>query len=139
MNDRCERCEGDSPTIFCLRCKRAICASCYEPSLALCSDCVNYKKATEWDRRQLVRTLADSVTSASQKLETDFCHDCEILRHHLLFMLKILKNMELELDREDLSSLKEHVIKLREVAIPLVVEAVAQHKLSADPTAWRKL
>ncbi|MHA2233626.1 MAG: hypothetical protein ACXAB4_14180, partial [Candidatus Hodarchaeales archaeon] len=65
--------------------------------------------------------------------------DCEILRHHLLYMLKALKNMELDLEREDLSNLKEHVIKLREVVIPLVVEAVAQYKLSADPKAWRRL
>jgi hypothetical protein len=54
-------------------------------------------------------------------------------------MLKALKNMELDLEREDLSNLKEHVIKLREVVIPLVVEAVAQYKLSADPKAWRRL
>ncbi|MFQ5977401.1 MAG: B-box zinc finger protein [Candidatus Heimdallarchaeota archaeon] len=139
MSDQCERCESELATIFCLRCKQAICVSCYEPSLGLCYDCVNYKKATEWDRRQLVRTFADSATAASTRLEKDMCYDCEILRHHLLYMLKALKNMELDLEREDLSNLKEHVIKLREVVIPLVVEAVAQHKLSADPTAWRRL
>ncbi|MHA2231484.1 MAG: hypothetical protein ACXAB4_03230, partial [Candidatus Hodarchaeales archaeon] len=88
MSDQCERCESELATIFCLRCKRAICASCYEPELALCNDCVNYKKATEWDRRQLVRTFADSAATASTRLEKETCYDCEILRHHLLYMLK---------------------------------------------------
>ncbi|MFX0113528.1 MAG: hypothetical protein ACFFB3_03185 [Candidatus Hodarchaeota archaeon] len=139
VKEQCERCESGVSTLFCLRCKRAICATCYEPSLALCSDCVNYKKATEWDRRQLVRTLADTVTTASQKLDRDACHGCEVLRHHLLYMLKVCKNLELELEQEDLSGLKEHVTQLRDVVIPLVVEAVAQDKLSADPTAWRRI
>ena len=139
MSELCERCEKETATIFCLRCKRAICRNCYDQSLTLCGDCVNFKKATEWDRRQLVRTFADSITIATKKLEKDSCLGCEILRHHLLYILKVLKNLEIELEREDLSGLKDPVIQLRDAVIPLIVEAVAQRKLTADPTAWRRI
>ncbi|MFX1512661.1 MAG: B-box zinc finger protein [Promethearchaeota archaeon] len=139
MSEQCERCKKETATLFCLRCKRAICRNCYDHSLSLCSDCVNFKKATEWDRCQLVRTLADTVTAATEKLEVGSCHNCEILRHHLLYMLKVLKNLEIELEREDLSGLKDPVTQLRDAIIPLIVEAVAQKKLTADPTAWRRI
>ncbi len=139
INEQCGRCEKETAILFCLRCKRAICSSCYDQSLAICSDCVNFKKATEWDRRQLVRTLADTVATGTEKLEVDSCHGCEILRLHLLYILKVLKNLEIELEREDLSGLKDPVIQLRDAVIPLIVEAVAQRKLTADPTAWRRI
>ena len=136
---KCESCETESAMLFCLRCKRAICSTCYDRSLALCSDCVNFKKATEWDRRQLVRTLADTITDSTKRLEASSCHACEILRHHLLYILKVLKNMEIELEREDLSGLKKPVGQLREAVIPLIMEAVAQKNLRADPAAWPRI
>jgi len=100
---------------------------------------VNFKKATEWDRRQLVRTLADTITDSTKRLEASSCHACEILRHHLLYILKVLKNMEIELEREDLSGLKKPVGQLREAVIPLIMEAVAQKNLRADPAAWPRI
>ncbi|MFX0152840.1 MAG: hypothetical protein ACFFAJ_18810, partial [Candidatus Hodarchaeota archaeon] len=111
---KCERCEVEEADIFCLRCKRSICQKCYKRPLGLCFDCVNFKTAREWDRRQLVRTLADTVSIASQKLETDSCLGCGILRYHLLFTLKVLKSLGIELEEEDLSGLKTPVTQLRD-------------------------
>lgn len=136
---KCEKCEKELATLFCLRCKRAICLHCYDQSLAVCNDCVNFKKAREWDRRQLVRTLAENVRFASEKLEKEACRGCEILRYQLLFSLKVLKNLGIELEQEDLSGLKQPVNQLREAVIPLIIEAVAQKDLDADPAAWRRV
>lgn len=136
---KCERCETESAILFCLRCKRAICSTCYDRSLALCNDCVNFKNVTEWDRRQLVRTLAETITNSTKRLETSSCVACEILRHHLLYILKVLKNLEIELEKEDLSGLRKPVAQLREAVIPLIIEAVAQKNLSADPAAWPRI
>ena len=136
---KCERCEEQAATLFCLRCKRAICQNCYDQSLAVCNDCVNFKKAREWDRHQLVRTLAENITIASEKLEKEFCQGCTILRYQLLFTLKVLKNLGIELEQEDLSGLRQPVEQLREATIPLIIEAVAQKDLNADPKAWRRI
>lgn len=136
---KCERCDVEKANIFCLRCKRSICQNCYEKPLGLCIDCISFKKAREWDRRQLVRTIADTNTIASQKLETDFCQGCGILRYHLLFTLKVLKNLGIELEEEDLSGLTAPVTQLREATITLIIEAVAQKNLEADPTSWKRI
>ncbi|UCG89935.1 MAG: B-box zinc finger protein [Candidatus Heimdallarchaeota archaeon] len=136
---KCEKCEKELATLFCLRCKRAICQHCYDQSLAVCNDCVNFKKAREWDRRQLVRTLAENVRFASDKLEKDACQGCEILRYQLLFSLKVLKNLGIELEQEDLSGLKQPINQLREAIIPLIIEVIAQKDLDADPAAWRRI
>ncbi|UCE13349.1 MAG: hypothetical protein JSV04_14335 [Candidatus Heimdallarchaeota archaeon] len=136
---KCERCEIDSASLFCLRCKRAICGKCYEDSLGLCSDCVNFKKATEWDRRQLVRILTETVRISTNNLEKQKCHACEILRYHLLFTLKVLKNLGIELEHEDLTGLRAPVHQLRDAVIPLIIEAISQKKLAADPTSWPRI
>ena len=136
---KCERCEEEVATVFCLRCKRAICYDCYDQSLVVCNDCVNFKKAREWDRRQLVRTLAENVTLASKNLEKESCQGCEILRYQLLFILKILKNLGIELEQEDLSGLRQPVNQLRESILPLIIESVAQKDLEADPSAWCRI
>lgn len=136
---KCERCEKDSAILLCLRCKRVICRKCYDDSLGLCFDCVNFKKATEWDRRQLVRILAETVRISTEKLEKPSCHACEILRYHLLFTLKALKNLEIELEHEDLTGLKNPVHQLRDAVIPLIIEAISQKNLTADPTSWPRI
>lgn len=136
---KCEKCEKELATLFCLRCKRAICQNCYDQSLAVCNDCVNFKKAREWDRQQLVCSLAKNVKVASEKLEKESCQGCTILRYQLLFTLKVLKNLGIELEQEDLSGLKRHVNQLRDVILPLIIEAVAQKDLDADPAAWTRI
>ncbi|MFX1285507.1 MAG: hypothetical protein ACFFB5_17850 [Promethearchaeota archaeon] len=136
---KCQRCEKEAATVFCFRCKRAICFNCYDQSLVVCHDCVNFKKAREWDRRQLVRTLTENIIIGSEKLVKESCHGCEILRYHLLFMLKVLKNLCIELEQEDLSGLKQPVNQLRESILPLIIEAIAQKDLEADPSAWCRI
>ncbi|MFX0182302.1 MAG: hypothetical protein ACFE95_04385 [Candidatus Hodarchaeota archaeon] len=136
---KCDSCEIKEATLYCLRCKRSICPKCYDKPFGLCNDCVNFKKAREWDRRQLVRTLAEIVTTSSKKLEMDSCHGCTILRIQLLFILKILKDLGIELEQEDLSGLKNPVTQLREAILPLIVEAVSQKDLKADPTSWSRI
>jgi hypothetical protein len=87
----------------------------------------------------LVRTSADIVTISSKKLEIDSCHGCAILRIQLLFILKVLKDLGIELEQEDLSGLKNPVTQLREAILPLIIEAVAQKDLKTDPTSWSRI
>ena len=51
------------------------------------------------------------------------------------FILKVLKYLGIELEQEDLSGLKNPVNQLREATIPLIIEAVAQKELDADPSS----
>ena len=135
----CPVCKQEEGEIFCVRCKRAVCKECFDTSWSLCSDCASYKRAVEWDLRQSVRHNLEIAQNAKERLRTDYCQGCDILRDHLLTIVKIMKGIEYSAGVEGLPYLETEAQQAREYATKLALTSIVKQKLTTPKEFWRRL
>ena len=135
----CPVCSQEEGGVFCVRCKRAVCKECFDTSWSLCPDCAGYKRAVEWDLQQNVRHNLEIAQSAKEQLRTEQCQGCNILRDHLLMLVKIFKGIEYSAKVEGLPYLETEAQEAREYATTLALTSIVKQKMTTPKEFWRRL
>jgi len=104
---KCEICNRKDATTICIKCRRLICEDCLSPEYLICKECYEFKKAVE-ENRELVLDYARKMTKIClTHLSSDTCSNCIILRELVISLLKMVRELRQEAEREFFESLIE--------------------------------
>lgn len=136
--EKCGICDQNNGERFCVRCKRAICDRCWDEEWDLCGDCAAYKRAEKWDLSQTIRNALKTSDYSKKKLGTE-CSECMILRDHLLYLLKRMKDIEFSAGTEAIPDIGLEAKRARETITELSIRILVKQKMKAPREPWRKL
>jgi hypothetical protein len=133
---KCGICNVNKGEMFCFRCKRAICGHCWNEEWDLCADCAAYKQAEKWNLSQGIRNAQKSIDYSKAKIGAG-CSGCLILRDHLLYLLKKMKDTEYTASTELIPDIGVEAKSAREMLTDLSIRVVVSQKMKAprDPSS----
>jgi hypothetical protein len=136
--EKCGICDQKEGKRFCVRCWRAICDDCWNGEWDLCGDCATYKRAEKWNLSQAISNTLNISDYSKNKLDTD-CSGCKILRDHLLYLIKRMKDVESAADIEALPDIASEARRARETITQLGIKVLVKQKMRAPREPWGRL
>ncbi|MEM2212439.1 MAG: hypothetical protein QXQ28_02535 [Candidatus Nezhaarchaeales archaeon] len=130
----CPLCGSFRPEYLCIRCRRSVCANCWDKQWQLCKECAQWKWAILEDRHRQLNILVQHAKVAKELVRKG-CDSCVILRELFLSYLKWLKELELEAERERFNEVKERIPQLRRMVTEVTLRALVKQGLSVGE-AW---
>jgi hypothetical protein len=102
----------------------------------LCSDCAAYKEAEKWNLSQGIRNALKTIAYAKAKLG-EGCSECVILRDHLLYLLKKMKDTEYTASTELMPDVGAEAKSTRETLTELSIRVIVSQKMKSprDPSS----
>ena len=102
MSVKCTIC-GRPATTFCIRCRRPICNNCLDRTWYLCKECASLKWELEADYHRRLNYIKALYSFIKEKSREEQCKDCIILRELLIDLLKSVKGILYEAEKEGFS------------------------------------